>query len=141
MSLLQNGIAAARRASRKPISAAEEHEEERRKKRRKLSPAEKRAAKKREKQRQREAKEWAERRQDWRVAGLPPPRGDNAPPVEHRDRVLTFRAWCQLNAFSLATGRRLMKRGEGPRVLQLSPRRVGIKESDNRRWQEARARS
>ena len=59
---------------------------------------------------------------------------------DHRDHVLTFRMWCAVNAFSPATGRRIMKRGEGPRVLQLSPRRIGIRESDNAAWQAARAR-
>ena len=59
---------------------------------------------------------------------------------DHRDRVLTFRMWCAVNEFSLATGWRIMKRGEGPRVLQLSPRRIGIRESDNAAWQAARAR-
>jgi predicted DNA-binding transcriptional regulator AlpA len=59
---------------------------------------------------------------------------------DHRDRVLTFRMWCAVNEFSLATGRRIMKRGEGPRVLQLSPRRIGIRESDNAAWQASRAR-
>src|SRR5262245_10556451 len=81
-----------------------------------------------------------ERRQDWRVTGLPPPVGHNAPPVEHRDKVLTFSAWCQVNAFSLATGRRLIKRGDGPPVLQLSPRRIGVKESDNAAWQQSQVR-
>jgi predicted DNA-binding transcriptional regulator AlpA len=73
--------------------------------------------------------------------------GDNAPPVDpatehqrHRDRVLTFHAWCQLNAFSLATGRRIIKSGSGPPVLQLSSRRIGIKESANAAWQASRAR-
>jgi predicted DNA-binding transcriptional regulator AlpA len=63
-------------------------------------------------------------------------------PVERdqRNRVLSFRAWCELNGFSEATGRRLIKSGEGPRVLQLSPRRIGIRESDNAAWQAARAR-
>ena len=56
---------------------------------------------------------------------------------DHRDRVLTFRMWCAVNEFSLATGRRIVKRGEGPRVLQLSPRRIGIRESDNAAWQAA----
>jgi predicted DNA-binding transcriptional regulator AlpA len=59
---------------------------------------------------------------------------------DHRDRVLSFRAWCAVNAFSEATGRRIIERGEGPRVLQLSPRRIGIRESDNAAWQAARAR-
>jgi predicted DNA-binding transcriptional regulator AlpA len=58
----------------------------------------------------------------------------------HRDKVLTFRQWCAVNNFSLATGRRLMKAGEGPPVVQLSPRRIGIKESANAAWQASRAR-
>ena len=59
---------------------------------------------------------------------------------DHRDRVLTFRMWCAVNEFSLATGRRIVKRGEGPRVLQLSSRRIGIRESDNAAWQASRVR-
>ena len=58
----------------------------------------------------------------------------------HRDRVLSFRAWCAVNAFSEATGRRIIERGEGPRVLQLSTRRIGIRESDNAAWQASRVR-
>jgi hypothetical protein len=60
---------------------------------------------------------------------------------DHRDRVLTFRMWCAVNNFSLATGRRILK-GDGPKppVLQLSPRRIGIRESDNAAWQAARVR-
>ena len=57
-----------------------------------------------------------------------------------RDRVLTFRQWCAVNAFSEATGRRLIKAGDGPRVLQLSVRRIGIRESDNAAWQASRVR-
>jgi predicted DNA-binding transcriptional regulator AlpA len=58
----------------------------------------------------------------------------------HRDRVLNFRQWCQVNGFSEATGHRLIKAGEGPPVLQLSARRIGIRESDNAAWQASRAR-
>jgi predicted DNA-binding transcriptional regulator AlpA len=58
----------------------------------------------------------------------------------HRDRVLNFPQWCQVNGFSKATGRRIIKRGEGPPVLQLSARRIGIKESANARWQAERVR-
>jgi hypothetical protein len=78
--------------------------------------------------------------QNWPASGLPPPIGHNAPPVEHRDRVLPLQTWCQINGFSLATGRRILARGEGPPVLQLSPRRIGIKESANAAWQASRAR-
>src|SRR5262245_55597042 len=86
------------------------------------------------KQRRHPKEEAEQRRRDWRGAGLSPPMGHNAPPVEHRDRVLTFDAWCELNAFSKATGYRIIKSGSGPPVLQLSPRRIGIKESANAEW-------
>jgi predicted DNA-binding transcriptional regulator AlpA len=58
----------------------------------------------------------------------------------HRDRVLSFPMWCDLNGFSIATGRRIINAGNGPPVLQLSPRRIGIKESANAAWQASRAR-
>ena len=60
--------------------------------------------------------------------------------ISHRDRVLSFRQWCDLNGISKATGRRIIQRGEGPPVLQLSPRRIGVRESDNARWQASRTR-
>jgi predicted DNA-binding transcriptional regulator AlpA len=60
--------------------------------------------------------------------------------LEHRDKVLTFRQWCELNNFSVATGRRIINAGNGPTVLQLSPRRIGIRQSDNAAWQASRAR-
>jgi predicted DNA-binding transcriptional regulator AlpA len=58
----------------------------------------------------------------------------------HRDRVLSFRHWCEINNFSKATGHRLIKAGDGPPILQLSKRRIGIRESDNAAWQSSRAR-
>jgi predicted DNA-binding transcriptional regulator AlpA len=60
--------------------------------------------------------------------------------LAHRDRVLSFGQWCDLNNFSEPTGRRIIQRGEGPVVLQLSTRRIGVRESDNRAWQESRVR-
>jgi predicted DNA-binding transcriptional regulator AlpA len=65
---------------------------------------------------------------------------DTGLPVVHRDRVLSFPEWCALNSLSVATGRRLVKAGNGPRVLQLSPHRIGVRESDNAAWQASRAR-
>jgi hypothetical protein len=49
--------------------------------------------------------------------------------------------WCAVNGFSLATGRRILN-GDGPKppIVQLSPRRIGIRESDNAAWQAARVR-
>jgi predicted DNA-binding transcriptional regulator AlpA len=57
------------------------------------------------------------------------------------NRVLTFRQWCGLNGFSVATGRRLIKSGQGPSITQLSPRRIGIRLADNAAWQATRVRS
>ena len=58
----------------------------------------------------------------------------------HRSqRILTFRAWCQLNGISEATGRRLIRAGK-VRVTQLSERRIGIGEDDNAEYQAACAR-
>ena len=57
------------------------------------------------------------------------------------DRVLTFAEWCALNGIGKRTGRRIIRSGNGPVVTQLSERRIGITVGNNRRWQEARARS
>ena len=55
------------------------------------------------------------------------------------DRVMSFDAWCHLNGFSIGTGLRLRKAGQGPRFVQLSPRRIGVRVGDNRAWQESRS--
>ena len=61
--------------------------------------------------------------------------------LRDENRVLTFREWCTVNNFSVWTGRRLVKNGEGPRILQLSARRPGVRVRDNIEWQESRART
>jgi predicted DNA-binding transcriptional regulator AlpA len=55
-------------------------------------------------------------------------------------RVLTIPQWCALNQISKSTGDRILKSGKGPKVVQLSTRRRGIRVIDNRKWQEAIAR-
>ena len=64
------------------------------------------------------------------------------PPVDHSrgDSVMTIPEWCELNRFSAATGHRILRRGDGPPTVQLSTRRIGIRVSDNRAWQNARLR-
>lgn len=54
------------------------------------------------------------------------------------DRVLSLAEWYQLNGFSRATAQRLIARGEGPRIIRLSARRIGIRVSDHRAWQASR---
>ncbi len=53
-------------------------------------------------------------------------------------RVLTIADWCELNNFSLPTGRRIIKSGNGPVITQLSPRRIGITIGANADWQAHR---
>ena len=54
-------------------------------------------------------------------------------------RILSFKAWCALNNFSEATGRRIIRAGK-VRVTQLSERRIGIGEDDNADFQARGAR-
>ena len=56
-------------------------------------------------------------------------------------RVLSFPKWCELSGFSTRTGRRLMMAGRRPReIIQLSDRRIGVREDDAARWLESRVR-
>jgi hypothetical protein len=59
---------------------------------------------------------------------------------ERENAVLSFPEWCRFNNISAATGRRIMKSGNGPVVLQLSARRIGVTLAANATWQAARAR-
>ena len=56
-------------------------------------------------------------------------------------RVMTLRQWCEVNGFSWATGLRLIKAGKGPKITQISDRRIGITVRANREWQQARERA
>jgi hypothetical protein len=55
-------------------------------------------------------------------------------------KVLTFKEWCKLSSFSIATGKRILASGKGPKVIQLSAKRIGIRVCDAAAWQEARVR-
>jgi hypothetical protein len=56
-------------------------------------------------------------------------------------RIMTFAQWCEVNGFSLDTGRRLRKAGKGPIFTQVSDRRIGVTVANNRKWQAARERA
>jgi predicted DNA-binding transcriptional regulator AlpA len=60
--------------------------------------------------------------------------------ARHVDRILTFDEFAKLNGFSVATLARAIARGEGPKVIKLSPRRFGIRERDGAAWQAERVR-
>ena len=55
-------------------------------------------------------------------------------------KILTVKQWAELNAISLWSAKKLMHEGNGPRVVQLGQRRIGIRVIDNARWQEQRIR-
>jgi predicted DNA-binding transcriptional regulator AlpA len=56
-------------------------------------------------------------------------------------KVLSIRECAALNGISWMTLKRRIKAGDGPQIIQISPKRIGVRVIDNRRWQEARLRS
>ena len=56
------------------------------------------------------------------------------------DPILSKLAAAKAVGFSLATLERVIARGDGPPVIQLSPRRQGIRESDLNKWLNDRVR-
>jgi len=56
-------------------------------------------------------------------------------------QVLTFFEWCQLNRFSERSGRRILRSGSGPPVVQLTKQRIGITVGANKAWQASRERA
>jgi predicted DNA-binding transcriptional regulator AlpA len=56
------------------------------------------------------------------------------------DRVLSIPAWSSLVGISESTGRDIIERGDGPKAVQLSPNRIGIRVCDHREWLAARIR-
>jgi hypothetical protein len=64
-------------------------------------------------------------------------------PYERDDdyRVMRFKTWCDSKGFSVPTGRRLVRSGKGPRIVQLSERTIGVTVKDDREWTEARIRA
>jgi predicted DNA-binding transcriptional regulator AlpA len=56
------------------------------------------------------------------------------------DRVVSLKQAADYTSLSIATLQRLIDRGEGPSVTQLSPRRIGFRESTLNKWLNARVR-
>lgn len=55
-------------------------------------------------------------------------------------RIMSFQEWCKLNSLSPRTGRKVIQSGDGPKVTQLSDRRIGVRVDHNDEWQERRIR-
>ena len=56
------------------------------------------------------------------------------------DRVLSFPQWAKLANISESTGRDMIQRGDGPKIVQLSPYQIGIRVCDHREWLATRTR-
>jgi hypothetical protein len=59
-------------------------------------------------------------------------------PTQDDLRIIPWRAWCASKGFTVDTGRRLRERGEGPRIVRISDRRIGVTVRDDREWTLAR---
>jgi predicted DNA-binding transcriptional regulator AlpA len=70
---------------------------------------------------------------------MPSISSDNVSATLDPDCVMPLPTWCKRCGFSEATGRRLIKIGQGPTVTWLSKRRMGIREKHHREWLDSRA--
>jgi predicted DNA-binding transcriptional regulator AlpA len=59
-------------------------------------------------------------------------------PEPRRNRVLTLAQWADLNSLSYASAKRLIASGQGPKLIKLSERRIGVREDHNEQWQNSR---
>jgi predicted DNA-binding transcriptional regulator AlpA len=60
--------------------------------------------------------------------------------MQQPKRILKFKEWCALNGISQDLGHRLLRSGKGPKITQLSDRRIGVREDHAAEWQAARVR-
>jgi predicted DNA-binding transcriptional regulator AlpA len=60
---------------------------------------------------------------------------------EDLDRVLSFPQWAKLAGLSERTGRDIIARGDGPKIVQLSENRIGIRVCDHREWLTAKTKT
>jgi predicted DNA-binding transcriptional regulator AlpA len=54
------------------------------------------------------------------------------------DRILSFSECTHRAGVSLATWRRILERGEGPKIVKVTPRRRGVRESAFVKWLDER---
>jgi len=58
-----------------------------------------------------------------------------------QDRVFTLAEWAKEASISPRTARELIATGRGPRVIELSPNRLGIRVCDHREWLKEHTRN
>jgi hypothetical protein len=54
------------------------------------------------------------------------------------DVILTFQEWCDMAGLPESTARELRARGQGPRCVNLTGKKLGITLADHRRWMKVR---
>jgi hypothetical protein len=57
-----------------------------------------------------------------------------------QDRVLTMAQWAEAASISPRTARELVATGKGPKVVELSANRMGVRVCDHRQWLAERTR-
>ena len=62
------------------------------------------------------------------------------PALLNDSQVLRLHEWAQLAGISMRTARRILGRGDGPKTVQLSDRRVGVAVGAHRQWLASRER-
>ena len=82
----------------------------------------------------------AERRRVQRARDLEQRRRARTLDITLPSQVLTFHQWCGLNGISERTGSRILAGPNGPSVVQLSAKRIGITVAANSAWQASRVR-
>jgi hypothetical protein len=56
------------------------------------------------------------------------------------DGVMSFQEWAKAASLSERTAKDIIERGQGPKIVQLSAGRIGIRVCDHRAWLAARTR-
>ena len=55
-------------------------------------------------------------------------------------RIMSFKRWCLLNDFSVATGRRILASGNGPETIQVTDKKIGVSVAADAAWKASRVR-
>lgn len=61
-------------------------------------------------------------------------------PGGDQDKVMSIAEWAKLAGISYRTASEHVQRGTGPKIVQLSDNRIGIRVCDHRAWLAARTR-
>jgi hypothetical protein len=54
------------------------------------------------------------------------------------DVILPFLEWCELAGLPESTARELRARGQGPRCVRITDKKLGVTLAEHRRWMKAR---